>query len=136
MRRLQGSEATCCTTRLTDTSSTAATNCAAPALGADELFRYATPSLLVMVCDAEEPPTERLNFTGVGSRMRLWNLSKMKATPLTELGRFTGTREGRAEKLMIPGLSGLSKKTCDCGPPLPRTIATQRPALRISSPFT
>src|SRR5450432_2898811 len=70
--RSHGSAATCCTTRSTEASPTEATNCAAPAFGADELLVQATPSWLVTVFEDPAPPTERLKFTGVESRTRFW----------------------------------------------------------------
>ena len=72
MRRLHGSAATCCTTRRTSVPLTDVTNCAAPAFGADELLVQATPSRLVTLLEVPAPPTERLKFTGVGSRIRFW----------------------------------------------------------------
>src|SRR5262249_8512715 len=66
MRRLQGSDATCCTTRRTDVSPSVATNCAAPAFRAEELLTQATPLRLVTLCDAPVPPTDKLNVTGTG----------------------------------------------------------------------
>src|SRR6266481_5142476 len=99
MVKLQGSDATCSTTRRTELLPTDATNCAAPALLADDVRIQAMPSTLGTVLDTDAPPTERLKFTGVGCSIRLWKSSKTKAMPVMASGRATGTREGRARKL-------------------------------------
>src|SRR6476661_7221358 len=136
MRKLRshGSAATCWTTRVTEVSPAEATNCAAPAFGADALLIHATPCLLVTLRVDPAPPTDRLKFTGVGSRIRFWYWSKTKVTPLITFGRATGTREGRARKLSFPGLPGFTQNTWDCLES-PRTTAIHRPALRSSSPL-
>src|SRR5258708_19965540 len=100
IERLQGSEATCWTTRRTEVFPTDATNCAAPALLADEVRIHASPWLLAMLRETPEPLTDKLKFTGTGCRTRLRNLSKTKAMPLMSSGRATATRDAPPKKLI------------------------------------
>src|SRR5260370_38288132 len=125
IERLHGSEATCWTTRRTDVPPTDATNCAAPALPADEVRIHARPWLLAMLRETPEPLTDKLKFTGTGCRTRLRNLSKTKAMPLMASGRATGTRDGRARKLNPSGCAGVTRKGCDCELLPDRNRATQ-----------
>src|SRR5205823_9559374 len=135
MRRLQGLDATCCTTRRTGLLPTEATNWAAPSFGPEAALIQAKPLRVVMVCFAPAPFTDRLKFTGVGWMTRLRYLSKTKTMPLIALRSATGTREGRARKLRFSAGPGFTQNTDDCELLPERTMAIQRPALRSSSPL-
>src|SRR5258708_32849480 len=109
IERLQGSEATCWTTRRTEVFPTDATNCAAPALLAEEVRIHASPWLLAMLRETPEPLTDKLKFTATGCRTRLRNLSKTKAMPLMAPGPATGTRDRRTRHLNPSSPAGLTQ---------------------------
>src|SRR5437879_481856 len=68
MRKLQGSDATCCTTRRAETSPTEAVNWAAPSCLPEAALIHATPFLVVTGREvAALPFTPSWKFTGVAA---------------------------------------------------------------------
>src|SRR5689334_21356004 len=100
MRRLQGSEATSCNARWVEIPLTDADSKTNPALFPELVRNHATPWRV---------GTERENrefllaviwkLTVTGDRIRFWNLSNGKTTPLMESYCFTIARDGCAKKL-------------------------------------
>src|SRR5512133_1111835 len=104
IRRLQGSDATCCTTRRTLTSPVDATNCAGPSFLPESIRTQAMPSFEVVArVRGVVLGTASSNFTGVGATTKLLYLSSTTAVPLMTCGRDAGTREGCARNAMLPG---------------------------------
>src|SRR6266404_2036108 len=92
MRKLQGSDATCCTTRRAETSPTEAVNWAAPSCLPEAALIHATPFLLVTGREMLFfPLTPSWKLTGVGVVIRLSLRSSTNTTPLITSGYATGT---------------------------------------------
>src|SRR6266700_710142 len=95
MRRLQGSDATCRTTRRTLMSPAEAISWTVPATLPDLMRNHATPSFVGREWDSRSLPSAvNLKLIVKGARIRLWNLSKGKTVPLMALSAWTGTRDG------------------------------------------
>src|SRR5947207_10279190 len=93
--RLQASEATCCTTRISATSPIEAPTFAGPPFRADVMRIQAVPFAVVLDCDIAAPSGGiTLKSTFCGDRTRLWNLSNTKATALMAFDAATGTLDG------------------------------------------
>src|SRR5690348_13522724 len=125
IRRLQGSAATCCTTRTSLAFPIEAAIRTGPSFLAELIRTQATPFCEPRSAEISFASFGRmLNLTCSGLRTKLWKLSNTNATVLIPFALPTGTREGWTNRLNLFGAAGTTKKFDDAQPSEAHSTAT------------